>query len=247
MRHGTVANPARPVLGSRPPNLSGSSRIGNRRQSSCSCELLCYFFLNFSKIDISENLRFLARSFSPSWVLTCSVESKPNSRMIKMNRIGVVLIVFSIIDKKSPRPGCQAEHRATDSRLRTRRKRSSLIPEQLSLSSRSFLKHSKIDISGNLRFSSEYCERRTKLERSAIFYSETSTAWLPQRCCGYQLRISRLRLVKNEGRWDSLKRWIGNSIRRIARSSHNWPDPIVARSRPRAPFGTSSKRNFQRP
>ena len=41
-----------------------------------------------------------------------------------------------------------------------------------------------------------------------------------------------MRLVKNEGRWDSLKRWIGNSIRRIARSSHNWPDPIVVRSRP---------------
>jgi hypothetical protein len=30
--------------------------------------------------------------------------------------------------------------------------------------SRHFLKRSKIDISGNLRFSSEYCERRTKLE-----------------------------------------------------------------------------------
>src|SRR6266550_4497867 len=107
--------------------------------------MLCYFFLNLSKIDISENLRFLARSFSASCVLTCSVESKPNSRMIKMKTIGVVLMASSIIDKRSPRPGCRAE--ATDLRGRTRTKRSSLIPEQLSLSSRYFLKRSKIDIS----------------------------------------------------------------------------------------------------
>jgi hypothetical protein len=72
--------------------------------------------------------------------------------MIKMKTIGVVLMISSIIDKKSPRPGCRAEHRATDSRLRTRRKRSSLIPEQLSLSSRYFLKRSKIDISQNVKF-----------------------------------------------------------------------------------------------
>src|SRR6266436_9941611 len=85
--------------------------------------------------------------FSVSCVLTCPVESKPNSRMIKMKTIGVVLMVSSIIDKKSPRPGCRAEQRTTDSRLRTRRKRSSLIPEQLSLSSRYFLKLPKIDIS----------------------------------------------------------------------------------------------------
>jgi len=67
--------------------------------------------------------------------------------MIKMKTISVVLMASSIIDKKSPRPGCRAEHRAMDSRLRTRRKRSSLIPEQLSLSSRYFLKRSKTDIS----------------------------------------------------------------------------------------------------
>jgi hypothetical protein len=69
--------------------------------------------------------------------------------MIKTNTIGIMLMVFSIIDKTSLRPGCRAEHRATDSRLQTRRKRSSLIPEQLSLSSRYFLKRSKIDISQN--------------------------------------------------------------------------------------------------
>jgi len=84
--------------------------------------------------------------------------------MIKTKMIVIVLMASSIIDKKSPRRECRPEHRATDLRRRTRMKGSSLIPEQLSLSSRYFLKRSKIDISGNLRFSSEYCERRTKLE-----------------------------------------------------------------------------------
>jgi hypothetical protein len=79
--------------------------------------------------------------------------------MIKTKRIGVMLMASSIIDKKLPRPGCRAEHRATDSRLRTRRKRSSLIPEQLSLSSRYFLKRSKIDISHNAKFLSAAVER----------------------------------------------------------------------------------------
>src|SRR5206468_12171592 len=122
---------------------------------SCCCELLCYFFLNLSKIDISENLRFLARSFSASCVLICSVESKPNSRITKTKMIGVKLMASLIIDKKSPPRECRPEHRATDLRRRTRRKRSSLIPEQLSLSSRYFLKHSKIDISRNVKFLSE--------------------------------------------------------------------------------------------
>src|SRR5438105_10108576 len=83
----------------------------------------------FRKFEISWAI------FSASCVLTCPVESKPNSRMIKMKTIGVVLMAFSIIDKRSPRRGSRPEHRATDSRGRTRRKRSSLIPEQLDLSS----------------------------------------------------------------------------------------------------------------
>jgi hypothetical protein len=70
--------------------------------------------------------------------------------MIKTKTISVVLMASSIIDKKSPPRGGRPEHRATDSRLRTRRKRSSLIPEQLSLSSRYFLKRSKIYISKNM-------------------------------------------------------------------------------------------------
>src|SRR6266700_4642069 len=142
-------------LGFRSPNLSGSPRIGNRRQSSCCCELLCYFFLNLSKIDISENLRFLARSFSASCVLTCSVESKPNSKITKTKTISVALMASSIIDKKSPRPGCRPEHRATDSRRQTRREHASRTPERLDLSSRYFLKRSKIDISRSAKFLSE--------------------------------------------------------------------------------------------
>src|SRR3954469_20303443 len=104
--------------------------------------------------------------------------------MIKMKMIGVVLMACSIIDKKSRRRECRPEHRATDLKRRTKMKRSNLSLGRLDLSSYYFLKHSKIDISGNLRFSSEYFERRTKLEWSAIFYSESSTAWLPRRCCG---------------------------------------------------------------
>jgi len=67
--------------------------------------------------------------------------------MIKTKTIGVMLMASSIIEKKSQGRENRAEHRATDSRLRTRRRRSSLIPEQLSLSSRYFLKRSKTDIS----------------------------------------------------------------------------------------------------
>src|SRR6266576_3982201 len=95
--------------------------------------------------------------------------------MIKTKTIVIVLMASSIIDKKSPRRECRPEHRATDLRRRTRRKRSSLIPEQLSLSSRYFLKRSKIYISGNLRFSSEYCERRA-ISRSAVHLSGTKVA-----------------------------------------------------------------------
>src|SRR4029077_4181269 len=84
-----------------------------------------HFFLKRPKIEISENLRFLARSFSASCVLTCSVESKPNSRITKTNMIGVMLMASSIIDNKSLRRANLGEHRATDSRRRTRRKRPS--------------------------------------------------------------------------------------------------------------------------
>src|SRR5207253_6717505 len=128
------------------------SRNGNRRQRSCYFDLVRYFFLKRPKIEISENLRFLARSFSASCVLTCHGQSKPNSRMIKMKTIGVVLMASSIIDKKSQRRGRRAEHQSTDSRRRTRRKHASRTLDRLDLSSRYFLKRSKIDISRNVKF-----------------------------------------------------------------------------------------------
>ena len=75
--------------------------------------------------------------------------------MIKRKSITAMLIASSIIDKKPPRPGRRAEHQLTDSRERTRRKHASRTPEQLRLSSRYFLKRSKIDISRNVKFLSE--------------------------------------------------------------------------------------------
>jgi hypothetical protein len=84
-----------------------------------------------------------------------SARIETNSKSIKTKMISVMLMSFSIIDKKSPRRGSPAEHRATDSRRRTRRKHASLIAEQLSLSSRYFLKRSKIEISRNVKFSWE--------------------------------------------------------------------------------------------
>jgi hypothetical protein len=84
--------------------------------------------------------------------LTCPIESKPNSRMIKTNTIGVMPMASSIIDKKSPRRGRREKHRATDLRRRTRRKSPSLSLGRLDLSSWYYLKHSKIDISQNMKF-----------------------------------------------------------------------------------------------
>jgi len=72
-------------------------------------------------------------------------ESKPNRRMTKTNMIGVMLMLAPIIEKKSQGPENRAELRATDSKRRTRRKRSSR--RWLNSSSRYFLKLLKTDIS----------------------------------------------------------------------------------------------------
>jgi hypothetical protein len=106
-----------------------------------------HFFLKFSKIEILENLRVLARYFSASCVLTCPVESKPNSKISKTKMIGVMLMACSVSDKKSPRRERRAEPQSTGSRRQTRRKHASRTLERLDLSSCYFLKHSKIDIS----------------------------------------------------------------------------------------------------
>jgi hypothetical protein len=78
-------------------------------------------------------------------------ESKPNSRMIKTRMMGVTLMTL-VIGKKLPRRGGRPEHRATDSRWQTRKRRSSLSLALLDLSSRYFLKHSNKDISRNVKF-----------------------------------------------------------------------------------------------
>jgi len=72
--------------------------------------------------------------------------------MTKTNMIGVMLMLAPIIDKKSQGRESRAERRATGSKLRTKRKRSS---QRLNLSSHSFLKRSKIDISQNVKFLSQ--------------------------------------------------------------------------------------------
>ena len=150
--------------------LFASYRQSNSSPPSCALVSISDFdFVNLRRKTrlrgIAVRMTGMNADHSQFWcLLTGPAESKPNSRMMRAKTIGVMLMASSIIDKKLPRRGCRAEHRATDSRLRTRRKRSSLIPEQLSLSSRYFLKHSKTDISGNLRFCSEHCERRTKLD-----------------------------------------------------------------------------------
>jgi hypothetical protein len=65
--------------------------------------------------------------------------------MMRAKTIGVMLMASSIIEKKSQGRENRAELRATDSKRRTRRKRSSR--RWLNSSSRYFLKHSKIGIS----------------------------------------------------------------------------------------------------
>jgi hypothetical protein len=86
-------------------------------------------------------------------ISTWPAESKPNSRITKTKMIGVMIIVSSIIDRKSQRRGKRAKHQSKDSRRQTRRKHASRTPERLDLSSCYFLKRSNIDISQNPKFS----------------------------------------------------------------------------------------------
>ena len=127
-----------------------------------------YFFSSFGKSTFQKTSKIfkprmtqitgMNADHSQFWCLfTGPTESNPNSRMIRAKTIGVMLMASSIIDKKLPRRRCRAEHRATDSRLRTRRKRSSRT--WLNSSSRYFLKRSKTDISQNVKFLSKRCTR----------------------------------------------------------------------------------------
>jgi hypothetical protein len=77
--------------------------------------------------------------------LTGSAESHANSRMMRAQTIGVMLMAPSVIEKKSQGRENRAEPRATDSQRRTRRKRSSR--RWLNSSSCYFFKRLKTDIS----------------------------------------------------------------------------------------------------
>jgi hypothetical protein len=66
-----------------------------------------------------------------------------------MKTIDVRLMAYSLSGKGSSGRESRAERRSTGSKLRTKRKRSN---QRLNLSSHSFLKGSKIDISQNVKF-----------------------------------------------------------------------------------------------
>jgi hypothetical protein len=96
--------------------------------------------------------------------------------MIKTRMMGVTLMT-SVIGKKLPRRECRPEHRATDSRRQTRKRRSSLSLALLDLSSRYFLKRSKIDISQNVKFLFVCFERSTQHDCSVMFVVESTEAF----------------------------------------------------------------------
>ena len=89
-----------------PPDRSDFTRICSRRQRSCCCDLVCYLFLKLSKIEITENLRFLTRT-SPRRCLLLAVvvvlpvprplwlESEPKSRMTRASMSGVMVMASS--------------------------------------------------------------------------------------------------------------------------------------------------------
>ena len=109
-------------------------------------------------------------------VLTWPVKSKPKSRMIKTNTIGIMLMASPIIEKKPPRRECRPKHRATDLRRRTRRKSPSLSLGRLDLSSWYYLKHLKIDISQTREISCAMLWRNTR-HVSAVD-SQGRTIWI---------------------------------------------------------------------
>jgi DnaJ-class molecular chaperone len=79
-----------------------------------------------------------------------------NPRPLGFSTKPCYLMASSIIDKKSPRRGRRVERQSMDSRRQTRRKHASRTLERLDLSSRYFLKRSKIDISQNVKVS--FCD-----------------------------------------------------------------------------------------
>src|SRR5437773_11637033 len=113
----------------------------NLRQRPCYFDLVRYFFLNLSKTDISEIFRFLVFR---------RIEAEQENDQYEDDR-DCAHGLFTC--RKSLRQRWRTAGPATDSIRRTRRKRPSLSLSRSYLSSRSFLKLSKIDISENVIFS----------------------------------------------------------------------------------------------
>ncbi|SRR6266496_3027741 len=139
--------------------LFASYRQSNSSPPSCALVSISGFdFVNLRRKTrlrgIAVRMTGMNADHSQFWcLLTGPAESKPNSRMMRAKTIGVMLMASSIIEKKSQGRENRAERRATGSKRRTKRKRSS---QRLNLSSHSFLKRSKIDISQNVKFLSEH-------------------------------------------------------------------------------------------
>ena len=133
--------------------LFASYRQSNSSPPSCALVSISDFdFVNLRRKTrlrgIAVRMTGMNADHSQFWcLLTGPAESKPKRRMTSTKTIGVMLMASSIIEKKSKGRENRAELRATDSKRRTRRKCSSLSPGKLNLSSRYFLKRSKIDIS----------------------------------------------------------------------------------------------------
>ena len=131
--------------------LFASYRQSNSSPPSCALVSISGFdFVNLRRKTrlrgIAVRMTGMNADHSQFWcLLTGPAESKPNSRMMRAKTIGVMLMASSIIEKKSQGRENRAELRATDSKRRTRRKRSSR--RWLKSSSRYFLKLLKTDIS----------------------------------------------------------------------------------------------------
>ena len=98
-------------------------------------------------------------------------ESKRNRRMIKMKTIDVRLMAYSFSGKRSSWREGRRERPATDSKQRTRTKRSSLSLQQWDLSSRYILKHSKIDISRNVKSFLDTLTAVATIRRASRFHA----------------------------------------------------------------------------
>ena len=131
--------------------LFASYRQSNSSPPSCALVSISDFdFVNLRRKTrlrgIAVRMTGMNADHSQFWcLLTGPAESKPNRRMIRAKTIGVMLMASSIIEKKSQGRENRAELRATGSKRRTRRKRSSR--RWLNSSSRYFLKLLKNEIS----------------------------------------------------------------------------------------------------